>query len=36
MLERQQKLILSPYMDIYNLMLPSDNLLRRINELIEE
>ncbi len=35
MLEQQQKLILSPYIDIYNLVVPKDNLLRRINELID-
>ena len=35
MLEQQQKLVLSPYMEIYNLVVPKDNLLRRINELID-
>jgi len=35
MIEKQQKLILSPYMDIYNLVVPKDNLLRKINELID-
>lgn len=35
MLQAQQKLILSPYIDIYNLVVPKDNLLRKINELID-
>lgn len=35
MLEQQQKLILSPYMAIYDLVVPKDNLLRKINELID-
>lgn len=35
MIEKQQKLMLSPYMDIYNLVVPKDNLLRKINELID-
>lgn len=35
MLEQQQKLVLSPYMEIYNLVVPKDNLLRKINELID-
>ena len=35
MLEQQQKFILSPYLEIYNLVVPKDNLLRRINELID-
>lgn len=35
MLEKQQKLILSPYMGIYDLVVPKDNLLRKINELID-
>jgi transposase len=28
-------MILSPYMDIYNIVIPKDNLLRKINELID-
>ena len=35
MLEQQQKLILSSYMAIYDLVVPKDNLLRKINELID-
>lgn len=35
MVEQQQKLILSPYMAIYDIVIPKDNLLRRINELID-
>lgn len=35
MLEQQQKMVLSSYIDIYNLVVPKDNLLRRINELID-
>jgi len=35
MLEKQQKLILSPYMDIYNIVVHKDNLLRKITELID-
>ena len=35
MLEQQQKLVLSPYMEIYNLVVPKDNLLRKINEHID-
>ena len=33
MIEQQQKLILSPYIDIYDLIIPQDNLLRKIKEL---
>ena len=35
MIQQQQTLILSPYMDIYDLVVPKDNLLRKINELID-
>ena len=35
MIQKQQSLILSPYMNIYDLVVPKDNLLRRINELID-
>jgi len=35
MIEQQQRLCLSPYMAIYDLVIPKDNLLRRINELID-
>jgi transposase len=35
MLQLQQTMILSPYMEIYELVIPKDNLLRKINELID-
>ena len=35
MIEQQQKLVLSPYMEIYELVIPKDNLLRQINELVD-
>ena len=35
MLQQQQFLVLSPYMKIYDLVVPKDNLLRKINELID-
>src|ERR1700687_1969769 len=35
MIQQQQTMILSPYIDIYNIVVPKDNLLRRINELID-
>lgn len=35
MINQQQKLILSPYMDIYELVIPKDNLLRQIKELVD-
>ena len=35
MVEQQQKLILSPYIDIYELIIPKDNLLRQIKELVD-
>ena len=35
MLPQQQKLLLSTYSDLYDLIVPQDNLLRRINELID-
>lgn len=35
MLEQQKKLILSPYMAIYDIVISKDNLLRKINELID-
>lgn len=33
MVEQQQTLVLSPYMEIYELVVPKDNLLRQIKEL---
>jgi len=35
MLQNQQSMVFSPYIDIYNLVVPKDNLLRKINELID-
>lgn len=35
MVEQQHKLILSPYMEIYDLVVPKDNLLRQIKELVD-
>ena len=35
MLAQQQKMILSPYMEIYDLVFPKDNLLRKIKELVD-
>ena len=35
MVDQQQKLILSPYMEIYDLVVPKDNLLRQIKELVD-
>lgn len=35
MVEQQQKLVLSPYTEIYELVVPKDNLLRQIKELID-
>ncbi|MCE5171356.1 IS5/IS1182 family transposase, partial [Paenibacillus profundus] len=35
MLPKQQSFILSPYMELYNLVVPKDNLLRRMDELVD-
>jgi predicted DNA-binding transcriptional regulator len=35
MIQQQQTMILSPYINLYNLIIPKDNLLRQINELID-
>lgn len=35
MIEQQQKLVLSPYIEIYELVIPKDNLLRQIKELVD-
>ena len=35
MLVQQQKIQLSPHSDLYDLIVPQDNLLRKINELID-
>jgi transposase len=34
-IQKQQSMMFSPYMDLYKLIVPEDNLLRRINDLIE-
>jgi len=31
----QQSMIFSPYMDIYELVVPKDNLLRKLNDLVD-
>lgn len=35
MLQKQQSMILSPYTEIYDLVVPKDNFLRRLNELVD-
>ncbi|KLU64627.1 transposase DDE domain protein [Desulfosporosinus acididurans] len=35
MIQKQQSMILSPFMDIYNIVVPKDNLLRKMNELVD-
>ncbi|WP_353893338.1 IS1182 family transposase [Proteinivorax hydrogeniformans] len=35
MIQKQQSMNLSPYMDIYNLVVPKDNVLRRINDMVD-
>lgn len=35
MIQKQQSVIFSPYLDLYNLIVPEDNLLRRINNLVD-
>lgn len=35
MIQQQQAMILSPYLDIYDIVVPKDNILRKINELID-
>ncbi|WP_077210323.1 IS1182 family transposase [Bacillus dakarensis] len=35
MIQKQQSMALSPYMELYNLIVPADNMLRKINELID-
>ena len=35
MIKQQETMILSPYMGIYDLVIPKDNFLRKINELID-
>lgn len=35
MIKQQQAMVISPYIDIYNLVVPKDNLLRQINDLVD-
>lgn len=35
MIQNQQSMVFSPYMDIYDLVVPKDNLLRKINDLVD-
>lgn len=35
MIDKQQKLVLSPYIEIYELVIPKDNILRQIKELVD-
>lgn len=35
MINQQQEMLLSPYMEIYELVVPKDNLLRRIKEIVD-
>ena len=35
MIKKQQTMILSEYIGIYDLVVPKDNMLRKINELID-
>ena len=35
MVQAQQILVLSPYTAIYDLMIPADHLLRKINDLVD-
>ncbi|WP_407314218.1 transposase [Desulfosporosinus sp. SB140] len=35
MIQRQETLVLSPYLELYNLVVPKNNMLRQINELVD-
>jgi len=35
MIQMQQTLVVSPYIELYNLVIPKDNMLRQINELVD-
>ncbi len=35
MISNQETLTLSPYMAIYDIVVPKDNMLRQINELVD-
>jgi len=34
-IQTQQSIILSPYMELYDLIVPEDNVLRKINNLVD-
>ncbi|MDM5250076.1 hypothetical protein [Lysinibacillus sp. G4S2] len=36
MISNQETLHLSPYMSIYDIVVPKDNMLRQINELVDQ
>ncbi|WP_418909861.1 IS1182 family transposase, partial [Bacillus pinisoli] len=35
MIQQQQKMMVSPYMALYDIVVPQDNMLRRINDLVD-
>ena len=35
MIQQQQSMVLSPYIELYSLIIPKDNMLRQINELVD-
>lgn len=35
MIHLQQKLMISQYLDLYDIVVPKDNMLRQINELVD-
>jgi transposase len=35
MIRQQQSLVLSPYAELYNIVVPKDNMLRQINDLVD-
>lgn len=35
MIQQQQSMVLSPYIELYNLVIPKDNMLRQINEFVD-
>ncbi|VBB07034.1 Hypothetical protein LUCI_2278, partial [Lucifera butyrica] len=35
MIQQQQAMVLSPYIELYNLIIPKDNMLRQISELVD-
>lgn len=35
MIQEQQSMTFSPFMELYNLIIPADNMLRKVNELID-